>query len=82
MNEPELRGQTSSILAIGDQLGASAGLLLGNILIVAFSYTFAFAFLSLGYLIAGLFWIGAYKSIEKDEKDLRMNIEKRTSLIE
>ena len=81
VNEPELRGQTSSILAIGDQLGASAGLLLGNILIVAFSYTFAFAFLSLGYLIAGLFWIGAYKSIEMDEKDLRMNIEKRTSLI-
>ena len=81
VNEPELRGQTSSILAIGDQLGASIGLLLGNILIVAFNYAFAFAFLSLGYLIAGLFWIGAYKSIEKDEKDLRLAIEKRTTLI-
>ncbi len=77
VNEPELRGQTSSILAMGDQIGASIGLLLGNIFIVAFGYAHAFAFLSIGYLISGIFWLGAYKSIEKDEEELRLKINQR-----
>lgn len=78
VNEPELRGQTTSILGIGDQLGAGVGLLLGNILIISHSYSYAFMLLSVGYFISALFWVGAYKSIEKDEKDLRLAIEKRT----
>ena len=77
VNEPELRGQTSSILAIGDQFGASVALLIGNVLIIAYSYTFAFIVLTLGYVISGFFWIGVYKNIVRDEEDLRLKIEKR-----
>ena len=77
VNEPELRGQTSSILAIGDQIGASIGLLLGNIFIVAYGYASAFAFLSVGYFISGIFWYGAFLSINSDEKKLRAKIEDR-----
>ena len=77
VNEPELRGQTSSILGIGDQIGASIGLLLGNILIIAYGYAIAFVLLSLGYLISGIFWFGAYLSIEKDEETLRSKMNSR-----
>lgn len=77
VNEPELRGQTASVLAIGDQFGASVALLLGNILILEYGYSFAFLVLTFGYIVSGFFWIGVYKNIVKDEENLREKIEKR-----
>jgi MFS family permease len=76
-NEPELRGQTSSLLAIGDQFGASIGLLIGNLLIISYGYSFAFIILSTGYFISGFFWLGVFYSVRNDSKKLRVEIEKR-----
>ena len=81
VNEPELRGQTASVLAIGDQFGGSVALLFGNILIIQYSYSFAFMVLTLGYIVSGFFWIGVYKNIVKDEESLRKTIEKRIKLL-
>lgn len=77
INEPELRGQASSLFSISDSFGASIGLLIGNILIIQGGYNNAFIILSFGYLLAGIFWLFALKSIRKDEKGLREIIKKR-----
>ena len=77
INEPELRGQASSVFSIGDSFGASFGLLLGSLFIIQNSYHVAFQILSFGYFVAGIFWMFAVFSIQHDEDDLRKKINKR-----
>ncbi|MHA2365282.1 MAG: MFS transporter, partial [Candidatus Hodarchaeales archaeon] len=67
VNEPEFRGQASSLFSIGDQIGASIGLLLANSLIIYYGYDKTFIILSFGYIIAGLCWLLCLNVIKTDE---------------
>jgi len=79
INEPELRGKISSLFSIGDQIGASFGLFIGNILIVLNGYVFAFVILSICYILAGIIWFLGVWTVRKDQQQLRSIMEKRAS---